>query len=72
MRSWANASGEASTQVNASHTCGGYPCFFFAAVDSEEARSVYRPEPSTMQKRCKITRCVYQIAISINYVSSTR
>ena len=39
---------------------GGYPCFFFAAVDPEEARIVYGPEPSAMQKRCKITRCVYQ------------
>ena len=42
------------------HTCGSYPCFFFAAADPEEARIVYGPEPSTMQKRCKITRCVYK------------
>jgi hypothetical protein len=46
--------------VVGSDTCGGYPCFFFAAVDPEEARIVYEPEPSTMQKRCKITRCVYE------------
>ena len=42
------------------NTCGGYPCFFFAAMDFEAARMVYGRGPSAMQKRCKITRCVYK------------
>ena len=36
------------------------PLLFFAAMDSEAARMVYGREPSAMQKRCKITRCVYE------------
>src|SRR5262252_2677361 len=39
---------------------GGYPCFFFAAIDSEAARIFYGLAPSAMQKSCKITRCGYQ------------
>src|SRR5947199_3909790 len=35
-----------------SYTCGGYPCFFFAAMDSTAARMLYGLEPSAMQKRC--------------------
>src|SRR5215472_9478933 len=46
--------------VQAPHICGGYPCFFFAAIDSEAARIFYGLAPSAMQKSCKITRCVYQ------------
>jgi hypothetical protein len=55
----------------ASNTCGGYPCFFFAAMDSEAWRIAYGPEPSAMQKRCKITRCVYKTSCS-DWLTCTR
>jgi hypothetical protein len=44
-----------------SDTCGGYACFFVAAKDAEATRMLYRPESSALQKRCKITRCVYEV-----------
>jgi hypothetical protein len=50
----------ASITASATYTCGGYPGFFFAAMDSEAARMLYGPRAFARQKRCKITRCVYQ------------
>jgi hypothetical protein len=51
---------KAQISFSGTDTCTGYPCFFFAAMDSEAAPVLYSPETSAMQKRCKITRCVYE------------
>jgi hypothetical protein len=61
----ARSQGSGSQDGRWSHTCGGYPCFFFAAIDSEAWRIADGPEPSAMQKRCKITRCVYNPLLSL-------
>src|SRR5262245_38017894 len=36
---------------------------FLLPLDSEVALMVYGPESSAMQKRCKLTRCVYKVKV---------